>query len=108
MQGLTLGLSATAAPGPFQAFLLGQALKHGWKQTLPATLAPLVSDGPIIFLVLLVLTQTPLWFLNGLQIVGGLFVLYLAKGSVSTLNTPPLTTEASVTAGREGFSERCL
>ncbi|NJN95941.1 MAG: hypothetical protein HC875_18455 [Anaerolineales bacterium] len=40
LQGLTLGLSATAAPGPFQAFLLGQALKHGWKQTLPATLAP--------------------------------------------------------------------
>ncbi|HXW00521.1 MAG TPA: lysine transporter LysE, partial [Anaerolineae bacterium] len=75
LQGLTLGLSATATPGPFQAFLLAQALKYGWKRTLPATLAPLVSDGPIIFLVLLVLTQTPAWFLNSLQIAGGVFVL---------------------------------
>ncbi|MBI1880094.1 MAG: hypothetical protein HYR94_18055 [Chloroflexi bacterium] len=77
LQGLTLGLSATATPGPFQAFLLAQTLKNGWKRTLPATLAPLVTDGPIIFLVLLVLTQTPGWFLNVLQIAGGLFVLYL-------------------------------
>lgn len=108
LQGLTLGLSATAAPGPFQAFLLGQALKYGWKRTLPATLAPLVSDGPIILLVLLVLTQTPLWFLNGLQVVGGLFVLYLAKGAVSTLNTPLLTAQASVTAGRQDFFRAVL
>lgn len=108
LQGLTLGLSATAAPGPFQAFLLAQALKNGWKRTLPATLAPLVSDGPIIFLVLLVLTQTPAWLLNGLQIAGGLFVLYLAKGAVATLKAPPTTPESSTAASRQNFFKAVL
>lgn len=108
LQGLTLGLSATAAPGPFQAFLLAQALKYGWKRTLPATLAPLVSDGPIIFLVLLVLTQTPLWFLNGLQIAGGLFVLYLAQGALATLKTPVTIPENPTLANHQNFFKAVL
>ena len=103
LQGLTLGLSATATPGPFQAFLLAQTLKNGWKRTLPATLAPLVSDGPIIFLVLLVLTQTPAWFLNVLQIIGGLFVLYLATGALATLNIHSAPPEISTEAGHQDF-----
>lgn len=108
LQGLTLGLSATAAPGPFQAFLLAQALKHGWKRTLPATLAPLVSDGPIVFLVLLVLTQTPLWFLNGLQIAGGVFVLYLAKGALAALKTPVTIPENPTLANHQNFFKAVL
>lgn len=85
-----------------------QALKHGWKRTLPATLAPLVSDGPIVFLVLLVLTQTPTWFLNVLQIAGGIFVLYLAKGAVAALKAPTLTPENSTTASRQNFFQAVL
>jgi threonine/homoserine/homoserine lactone efflux protein len=103
LQGLTLGLSATAAPGPFQAFLLAQALKNGWKRTLPAVLAPLVSDGPIIFLVLLVLTQTPDWFLIILQLAGGLFALYLAQGALAGLKTLPSMPEVSAEAARLNF-----
>lgn len=40
--------------------------------------APLVSDGPIISLVLLVLTQVPVWLVQTLEIAGGIFVTYLA------------------------------
>lgn len=108
LQGLTLGLSATATPGPFQAFLLIQTLKNGWKRTLPATLAPLVSDGPIIFLVLLVLTQTPAWFLNILQIAGGLFVLYLVKGTLTGLKTLTLPSEISGEARHQNFFKAVL
>jgi threonine/homoserine/homoserine lactone efflux protein len=108
LQGLTLGLSATATPGPFQAFLLFQTLKNGWKRTLPATLAPLVSDGPIIFLVLLMLTQTPAWLLSILQIAGGLFVLYLAKGTLASLKTAHLMPQISTEASRLGFFKAVL
>lgn len=73
-----------ATPGPFQAFLLSQTIKNGWRRTLPAALAPLVSDGPIIFLVLLILTQTSTRLLNILQILGGLFILYLAWGALKS------------------------
>jgi len=75
--GLPLGFYAALSPGPFQAFLLSQSLKKGWKSTLPAAFAPLLSDGPIVTLVLLILTQTPAGFLTALRIIGGVFVLYL-------------------------------
>jgi threonine/homoserine/homoserine lactone efflux protein len=81
VQGLTLGFSAAVSPGPFQAFLLSQTLKSGWQRSLMLALAPLVTDGPIIALVLLVLTQIPDRFVSLLQVAGGLLLLYLAKGA---------------------------
>lgn len=77
-QGLLLGGTAAAQPGPFQAYLLSQTLKNGLRRTLVAALAPLISDGPIIALVLLVLTQMPDWFVSLLRLAGGFFLLYLA------------------------------
>lgn len=78
IQGLGFGLSAAAQPGPFQAYLLSQTMRNGWRRVLPAALAPLVSDGPITLLVLLVLTQLPGSFVRVIQVVGGAFILYLA------------------------------
>jgi threonine/homoserine/homoserine lactone efflux protein len=95
IQALTLGLSAAAAPGPFQAYLLSQTLTSGWRRALPLTLAPLVSDGPIITLVLLTLTQMPGWFLRGLQIAGGLFVIYLAWGAFRAFRANVDPTEST-------------
>lgn len=77
LQGMTLGFSGAVSPGPFQAYLISQSLRLGWKRALPAALAPLITDGPIIALVLVVLSSLPPAFLRGLQIVGGFFVLYL-------------------------------
>ncbi len=78
VQGIGYGFAAAVQPGPFQTYLISQTLTKGWKQTLPASLAPLVSDGPIITLCLLILSQVPAWFQRFLYIAGGLFVLYLA------------------------------
>jgi threonine/homoserine/homoserine lactone efflux protein len=78
IQGLSLGVSAAASPGPSQAFMISQALKLGWRRALPVVLAPLISDGPIITLVLLVLTRFPPVFLRIIQLAGGIFVIYLA------------------------------
>ena len=84
LQGLTLGFAAGAQPGPFQAFLIGQAISRGWRKTLLMGLAPLVSDGPIVILTLLLLSQVPDWFQRALQIVGGFFILYLAYSAYQT------------------------
>jgi threonine/homoserine/homoserine lactone efflux protein len=78
LSGLSLGLSAAASPGPYQAYTIGLTLRSGWRRALPAAAAPLVTDGPIIALVLLVLTRVPAEFLRLVQVVGGGFVLYLA------------------------------
>lgn len=81
LQGLLLGTTAAVQPGAFQAFLLSLLAREGWRRTLPATLAPLISDGPILALVLVVLTQLPGWLLPLLQVAGGLFLIYLAGGA---------------------------
>ena len=81
LQGIGYGFAAAAQPGPLQTYLISQTLRKGWKRSLPAAFAPLLSDGPIIALSLLILSQVPPWFQRFLYIAGGLFVLYLAYGS---------------------------
>jgi threonine/homoserine/homoserine lactone efflux protein len=81
LKGLTLGFAAGAQPGPLQTYLVSQSLSQGWRRTLLAAFGPLVSDGPIVTLVLLVLTQIPDWMTSFLYIAGGLFILYLAWGA---------------------------
>ena len=68
-------------PGPFQTYVIGHTLDSGWRRTLPVALAPLLSDGPIILLALLVLNQMPSWLERVLYVAGGLFVLYLAASA---------------------------
>ena len=81
IQGIGFGFAAAAQPGPLQTYILSQAITKGWKKSLPAAFAPLVSDGPIIVACLLVLRQLPDSFQKVLYIAGGLFVLYLAYGA---------------------------
>lgn len=81
LQGLVLGATAAAQPGPFQAFLLSLVSRDGWRRALPAAFAPLISDGPIVLFVLLALTRMPGWILSALRVAGGLFLLYLAWGA---------------------------
>ncbi len=82
LTGATLGLSAAAQPGPYQAYLLAQSLRNGALRTLPVALVPFLSDPAVIAVVLLVLSQLPSGLLRGLQIVGGAVVLWLAVATL--------------------------
>jgi threonine/homoserine/homoserine lactone efflux protein len=84
IQGIGYGFAAAAQPGPFQTYLITQTLSKGWRHALPAALAPLMSDGPIILLALAVLSQVPVWFQRFLYIAGGLFIFYLAYSAFVT------------------------
>jgi threonine/homoserine/homoserine lactone efflux protein len=81
IQGVTYGFAAAVQPGPFQTYLISQTLSNGWRRTLPAVFAPLVSDGPILALVLLVLSRVPSGVIQFLHLAGGVFVIYLAFGA---------------------------
>mgnify|MGYP006294666609 CR=1 FL=1 len=76
--GSGFALAAAVQPGPLQAFLLSSVAQKGWKRTLPASFAPLVSDGPIALLILLILQRVPAVMTSVLRGVGGIFLLYLA------------------------------
>jgi len=82
--GAAFAFAAVAQPGPLQAYLISQAASHGWRRTLPAALSPLLSDGPIVVLAVLVLSRLPGWFAQWLRLAGGVFVLYLALGAFRT------------------------
>ena len=81
LQGIGFGFAAAVQPGPFQTYMISQSLTKGWKRSLLIAFSPLISDGPIIALSLLVLNQVPLWLQRFLFVAGGLFVLYLAYGA---------------------------
>ena len=76
--GSGFAFAAAAQPGPLQAFYLSRVASGGWRKTLPAALAPLISDGPIAFLILSVLHRLPEGFENYLKAAGGLLLLYFA------------------------------
>ncbi len=76
--GAGLAFAAAVQPGPFQAYLFSRVTAIGWRRTLPAAFAPLLSDGPIALLALLVLGQLSPTRLGILRGAGGLLLLYLA------------------------------
>ena len=111
LQGLALGLAASVSPGPFQAYLINQALANGFRGAAPVAFAPLIADIPIVAASLLLLDQLSPEFLRFIHIAGGLFVLYMAyslwrswRANASLTNSevteaPPATLKSSLGRG---------
>jgi threonine/homoserine/homoserine lactone efflux protein len=76
--GSGFAFAAAVQPGPLQAFLLSSVAQKGWKRTLPAAFSPLISDGPIALLSLLILNNISEAMSRVLRAAGGVFLLYLA------------------------------
>src|SRR5450759_3988959 len=88
--GLSYSFACVVQPGPFQAYLFSQSITNGWRKTIPLVFAPLISDLPVIILVLFILTTVPPAVLGILQCIGGTFLLYRAfkaYKSLFSLNT---------------------
>ena len=75
--GISYAFAAAVQPGPLQTYIISQTLKRGWRSTLPAAFAPVISDIPILILILYLLRTMPDNFIVILRIGGGLFLLYL-------------------------------
>ncbi|HET8772869.1 MAG TPA: LysE family transporter [Thermoanaerobaculia bacterium] len=94
---LVYGLTGGLAPGPLMTLVLTQTLRHGAREGMKTSLAPLITDGPIIVLLLLFLDRIaairPL--LGGIAIAGVAFLLYLARESWSAPPPSAAETEAA-------------
>jgi len=106
--GMTFAFAAAVQPGPIQAYLVSQALSHGWRRTIPAAFSPLVSDGPIIVLVLLVLSRVPAGLMLVLRGAGGIFLLYLAFVAMRTWRQFDQGTARPAPSGRENLLRATL
>lgn len=87
--GAGFALAAAIQPGPLQAFLFSSVTRQGWKQTLPAAFAPVLSDGPIAVVVLLIINRLPETMTLVLQAAGGFLLFYLAWSSLQQWRAGP-------------------
>ena len=76
--GSGFAFAAAAQPGPLQAFLISRVTADGWRRTLPAAFAPLISDGPIAILILTLLHNVAQGFEKVLMGIGGVVFLFFA------------------------------
>jgi threonine/homoserine/homoserine lactone efflux protein len=80
--GASFALAAGLQPGPLQAFFLSRVTEDGWRRTLPAAFAPLISDGPIALIALTLLSYLTDVFRDLLQLAGGMLLLFFAWSSL--------------------------
>ena len=104
---LTLGIiyafAAAVQPGPLQAYLISHSLTHGRRRTIPAAFAPLISDGPIIVLVLFILIHVPHSLIKILQCAGGVFLLYLAINALKDWRHYDISREIPKQSGQQSL-----
>lgn len=105
VQGFLLALPTTLTPGSFKVFLISEALQNGFRRSWPIAFAPVITDGAIIALVMLALTQLPQTYLDLLRLLGGFFLLYLAARIVALLRR---TSGAVLKAPGEHASRQSL
>ena len=91
--------AAAIQPGPLQAFLLSKVASVGWKRTLPAAVAPVISDVPIALLMLVLLHSVAHGFESTLRGVGGIVLLYFSVRAFMDWRSPGTGAGDDDTAG---------
>ncbi len=84
LSGSLLGLSAGFSPGPLLVLVISITLRHSMAEGLKASLAPLITDLPIVILALWLMSLlrgSGIW-LGVISLAGALFVIYLGVGTL--------------------------
>jgi threonine/homoserine/homoserine lactone efflux protein len=97
--GAGIGFVAGVSPGPVLTLVVAETLRGGWLRGSAVAAGPLLCDGPIIVLALLVLAQLPQELVRLVSLIGGAFLLYLA---ITTL----LNSRQARLVGSKGLSVR--
>lgn len=96
--GMLFGFAAGISPGPLLALVVSETLSHGRKEGFLVSIAPIISDGPIIIAVLALLSQIAgsTVMIGIISLSGGFFLAYLSihyltarAGNVGVLREKP-------------------
>jgi len=81
LSALSFGLAAGIKPGPLGVVVIQQTLSRGLSAGVRASLAPLITDGPIILAALWLLSKAKSIDLlaAAMSLVGGIYLLWLAS-----------------------------
>ena len=108
--GTLLGLAAGFSPGPLLVLVISETLRHNVKEGVKVSIAPIITDVPIILVSLFVLTQLSNFsiLLGIISILGGFFVLYLGYESFRTKGVELKLEEQSSNALKKGVITNTL
>ncbi|HER20252.1 MAG TPA: LysE family translocator [Chromatiales bacterium] len=90
-----LGLAGGFGPGPLMTLVISESLTHGLRAGVKVSIAPLLTDAPIIALSLLLIArlQSNGWILGAISMAGGVVVmrigLYDLRRGASDVDTRP-------------------
>jgi threonine/homoserine/homoserine lactone efflux protein len=108
--GTLLGLAAGFSPGPLLILVISETLRHNIKAGIKVSIAPLITDIPIMLISLLILNRLtgfkPL--LGCISIFGGVFILYLGYESLKTRGVELNLSSVSSSSFRKGVITNAL
>lgn len=83
LPGVLMGLSAGFSPGPLMTLVISQTLRHGIKEGIKVSIAPFITDIPIVLIIVgtLSLLKSINLFLGLISVLGAIYLLYLAYES---------------------------
>lgn len=78
--GMFFGFAAGISPGPLLALVISETLSHGRRAGFLVSLAPIITDGPIIIVVFALLSRIAgsTVMLGIISLCGGFFLAYLS------------------------------
>ncbi|MBM4146045.1 MAG: LysE family translocator [Nitrospira sp.] len=83
--GILFGLVAGLLPGPLLTLVISETLRHNKKEGIMVATAPAVTDVPIIFFSVFILSKLSEFelALGAISLAGALFIAYLAYESIT-------------------------
>ena len=83
--GVVFGLSAGLSPGPLLTLVISETLKHDIKEGIKVSIAPVLTDLPIVMFTILVLSRLSniLPLLGVVSLLGSAFLIYLGYEGIS-------------------------
>lgn len=85
LTGIMFGLGAGLTPGPLMTLVFTETLKHGTKEGLKVSMAPLITDLPIIlFSIFLLAKIAEIHLIIGLiSLIGAGYIVFLGYQSIT-------------------------
>lgn len=99
LQGLALGFSGGLAPGPLLALVLSATLRGGFRHGLLVSIAPLLTDLPIVLLALTVVSQLPNTALRVLSLAGAAVLVFHGSSTIRDARRTRFSELSAVAAG---------
>lgn len=83
--GVVFGLSGGLSPGPLLTLVISESLRHGVKEGIKVSIAPLLTDLPIVLVTIFILSRLSdiLPLLGVISLLGCAFLIYLGYESLS-------------------------